>query len=424
MPLAPDMTETKKGQSLREQIDAVRVRLAEAEETLRAIREGEVDAVIGSDDNSKIFSFAGADTVYRLIIETMQEAAFTVTLDGNILFCNTQFGQLVTRPLVKIIGHPMQEFVSESDREAAASLILSAQSRPVKLRLVLQAGDGTAVPALVSANLLNLPEGASVCVVASNLTELENSTDLIRQLHEQQAALRQKEAELARSNKDLEQFAYVASHDLQEPLRAVGGFLSLLRDRYKGQLDEKAQEFIGFSVDGASRMSALIKDLLEYARVGAEGKEPTAMDLTAAANDAIANLGSGIEELHAEITVSPLPTVKADAAQMKRLFQNLIGNALKFRVEGRRPVISIGAKQDAGEWLIHVADNGIGIAPADSERIFKVFERLHGREEYPGTGIGLAICKKIVERHGGRIWVESGPEQGATFWFSLPAGID
>jgi len=226
--------------------------------------------------------------------------------------------------------------------------------------------------------------------------------------------------ELKRSNEDLEQFAYVASHDLQEPLRMVNNYLQLLRQRYKDKLDGSANDFIGFALDGAKRMHELIQDLLTYSRVGTHGKEFLPVDCTEAFERAVANLSLAIDETGARIFRQPLPVINGDLVQLTQLFQNLIGNAIKFRGEGH-PEIRIAAERKDSEWELTVADNGIGIAEQDFQRIFVVFQRLHSREKYPGTGIGLAVCKKIVERHGGRIWVESRLGRGTTFHIILPA---
>ncbi len=231
--------------------------------------------------------------------------------------------------------------------------------------------------------------------------------------------LRAQAAELVAINKDLEQFAYVASHDLQEPLRAVGGFLTLLQQRYRGQLDAKADEYIGAAVEGATRMQTLINGLLEYSRVGTRGNVPAPAPADAALQEALENLQTLVQESGATVTADPLPVVRADAAQLTHVFQNLVANALKFRSE-RAPEIHVGARRQDDAWLFWVRDNGIGIEPQYGDRIFVIFQRLHTRSKYPGTGLGLAICKRIVERHGGRIWVESQPGQGATFYFTLP----
>jgi signal transduction histidine kinase len=233
-------------------------------------------------------------------------------------------------------------------------------------------------------------------------------------------ALKVKTEELARSNRDLEQFAYVASHDLQEPLRMVTNYVQLLARRYKGKLDSDADEFIGFASDGAIRMRKLINDLLTYSRVGIRAKELESTDCETALNQSLNNLKMAIEEIGAVVTHDSLPTVMGDSLQLGQLFQNLIGNAIKFRGD-EPPSVHVSASQNGNEWTISIRDNGIGISPEYAERIFNIFQRLHSREEYPGTGIGLAICKKIVERHGGRMWVESKVGKGATFYFTLPA---
>jgi PAS domain S-box-containing protein len=227
-------------------------------------------------------------------------------------------------------------------------------------------------------------------------------------------------AALERSNQELRQFAYVASHDLQEPLRMVGSYLQLLERRYKDRLDGPALEFIAFAVDGATRMKQLINDLLEYSRVERSDRELAQTESSRPVSEALANLAASIKEAGAEVSVEDLPRIRADHVQLRQLFQNLIGNAVKFR--GPRPSrVRVRAQRSGPEWIFAVEDNGIGIEPRFYDRIFEVFQRLHSREEYPGTGIGLAICKKIVERHGGRIWVESRAGEGTTFFFTLPA---
>jgi len=235
-----------------------------------------------------------------------------------------------------------------------------------------------------------------------------------------QEELARRAEDLARSNAELEQFAYVASHDLQEPLRMVASYTQLLARRYNGQLDSEAHEFIEYAVDGASRMQELINDLLTLSRVGTRGAEPEPTEAEEALAAALRNLELASEESGAEVTHDPLPPVLADQTQLTQLFQNLIGNAIKFR-GADLPRIHVSARRDGGDVRFSVKDNGIGIEPQYADRVFVLFQRLHGRGEYPGTGIGLAICKKIVERHGGRIWVEPEPGEGATFSFTLHA---
>ncbi|MFP2931083.1 sensor histidine kinase [Pyxidicoccus sp. 3LG] len=232
--------------------------------------------------------------------------------------------------------------------------------------------------------------------------------------------LKQHAQELARSNEELQQFAYVASHDLQEPLRMVASYTQLLGRRYKGKLDADADEFIRYAVDGVTRMQRLIQDLLTYSRVGTRGRDLRPCDSGRALERATANLQAAIQETRATVLGGPLPAVLADESQLAQVFQNLIGNALKFHGEAP-PHVEVAGEHQGAEVRFTVKDRGIGIDPQYFDRIFIIFQRLHGKEEYPGTGIGLAICKKIIERHGGRIGVESEQGRGTTFWFTLPA---
>jgi light-regulated signal transduction histidine kinase (bacteriophytochrome) len=230
--------------------------------------------------------------------------------------------------------------------------------------------------------------------------------------------LRQTLEKLKLSNAELEQFAYVASHDLQEPLRMVASYVQLIERRYKGKLDSDADEFIGYAVDGANRMRGLIDDLLTYSRVSRLGKpfEPT--DLEATLDIVMKNLQASIIESKAKVTHDKLPAIVADSGQMNQLFQNLIGNGIKFH--GKEPPrVHVSVKDQGTDYLFSVRDNGIGIDPQYFDRLFKIFQRLHTKQEYPGSGIGLVICKRIVERHGGRIWLESQVGKGSTIHFTL-----
>ena len=280
------------------------------------------------------------------------------------------------------------------------------------------------VPLRVGDGLLGvLTVFSTTALEEETLTTLATAADAVAQglaRRRAELSLQSHVQELARSNEELQQFAYVASHDLQEPLRMVASFTQLLARRYQGKLDKDADEFIGFAVDGVNRMQRLIQDLLEYSRVGTRGHDFKPVPAGQALARALANLQLRVEETGASIIQGKLPAVLGDETQLTQLFQNLVGNALKFH-GASAPRVLVEAERQGPVWRFTVEDNGMGIEPQYHERIFIIFQRLHAKEEYPGTGIGLAICKKIVERHGGRIGLDSQPGQGTTFWFTLPA---
>jgi signal transduction histidine kinase len=272
-----------------------------------------------------------------------------------------------------------------------------------------------------------IKQGATDYVLKESLARLPVSVrraleeKLLRDKRQQaEKDLARKVEELARSNRDLEQFAYVASHDLQEPLRMVAAYTQLLAERYRGKLDADADKFIGYAVEGALRMQTLILDLLAFSRVGHNGNGTKSADCNRVVEEALLNLRASIEESGAAVTHDSLPMVAAEQAQLIQVFQNLVGNAIKFRGKEKLTVRVSAQRQDA-HWLFSVADNGIGIAPEYHDVIFAIFQRLHARSEYSGNGVGLAICKKIVEHYGGRIWVQSEAGKGCTFQFTLPA---
>jgi signal transduction histidine kinase len=265
-------------------------------------------------------------------------------------------------------------------------------------------------------NILEDLEGQRVKVERIN-AQLQKEIEVRKRAEE---TLKEYSAELARSNADLQQFAYVASHDLQEPLRAVSSFSQLLARRYRGKLDSDADDFITFIVDGATRMQTMINDLLTFSRIGTRGNPFEPVDCKNVLQTAKENVAVALAESGGAITHDPLPVLVADRAQLTQLFQNVFSNAIKFRRPGEAPRIHVSCQRQHGAWQFSVRDNGIGIEPQYFDRIFVIFQRLHGREKYAGTGIGLAICKKIVERHGGRIWVESEPGKGSTFHFVIP----
>lgn len=302
-----------------------------------------------------------------------------------------------------------EEDVPILQQSLAAERPILEESGPWRHRLK----SGRLIDVQITSHLMKWNGVGAVLVVAQDITERKHAED----------ALRKRTVELERSNAELEQFAYVASHDLQEPLRMVANFTQLLADRYQGRLDQDADDFIGFAVEGATRMRALIDGLLSFARVKSRAGDLEQTNSEAALHRCLATLRVSIQEANARVTHGPLPRVLADGVQLEQIFQNLVGNALKFH-NSRPPHIHVSAWRSGAEWIFAVRDNGIGIHPDCHEKIFVIFQRLHARQAYPGTGIGLSICKRIIERHGGRIWVESAEDKGATFYFTIPAHPD
>ena len=270
--------------------------------------------------------------------------------------------------------------------------------------------DGTVIDIEAVATSLTYKGKPAVQVVFRDITERKNA----------EGKLKETIQELERSNQELQSFAYITSHDLQEPLRTMGSYAGLLKHRYGGQLDEDANDFLDFMAGGAARMKDMVQGLLDYSRVGTKGGEFNVFNAEDALNTALINLKSSLEECHAEVTHDSLPDIVGDESQISRVFQNLIGNALKFRREGVKPKIHVSTQRNNGEYIFALSDNGIGIEEEYTDRIFEVFKRLHPIGEYQGVGIGLAIVKRIIERHGGHVWVESEFGVGSTFYFTIP----
>jgi PAS domain S-box-containing protein len=352
---------------------------------------------------------------YRGLLEAAPDAMVVVNPGGEIVLLNVQaekqFGysrdELVGQKVKNIIPEGFAErLVADALRSAEDAL---AQQIGTGIELTARRKNGSNFPIELMLSPLESAEGVLVTAAIRDITTRKKA----------EANLLDKVEELNRSNEELGQFAYIASHDLQEPLRMVASYTQLLSRRYKGKLDSDADEFIAFAVDGASRMQRLIQDLLTYSRVGTKGQDLLNVSSEEALQRALINLRSAIEDSGALVTHDSLPSVLADEMQLIQLFQNLVGNAIKYQSPGI-PKVHISAVRNGGKkWTFSVRDNGLGIDPQYFEKIFGMFQRLHKREEFAGTGIGLAICKKIVERHGGNISVESEPGHGSTFRFAL-----
>jgi PAS domain S-box-containing protein len=353
----------------------------------------------------------------RSVVETARDAILTGDSSGKIISWNRAAEAIFGYSAAEVLGKSWALITperyrkigeGEMKRATSAAKVDNAIGQPVE-RIGLRR-DGSEFFMEVSRAAWKAEAGTFFTAIIRDITERKQA----------EAELKWTMTELARSNAELEQFAYVASHDLQEPLRMVSSYTQLLAKRYKDKLDDDANEFISFAVDGATRMGGLINDLLTYSRVGTRGNDFEPVDCSDVLDQALGNLQVAIKESGAVLTHDRLPTVMADPSQLVQLFQNLIGNAIKFQDNGEAPRVHVSANQEGSEWTFSFCDNGVGIDPQFAERIFMIFQRLHGRGEYSGTGIGLAICKKIVERHEGRIWVDSEPGRGSTFYFTIP----
>lgn len=356
-----------------------------------------------------------AEERFRIAVEAAPNGMLMVNADGKMVLVNQVAAKMFGYRREELTGQPLDVLVPSRFRDQHPThrnaFFNSPEPRPMgagrDLFGLRKAGDE--IPVEIGLNPIDTPEGLFVLASIIDITERKRTEE----------KLAQHAAELARSNADLEQFAYVASHDMQEPIRMVVSYMQLLETRYKGKLDEKAVKYIEFSVDGAKRMQEMIKGLLNYSRVGKTSESYQPINTSSALETALKNLRQVIDDSKALITSDRLPTVMGDATQLVQVFQNLVSNAIKFRGEGT-PSVQISVAPQEGYWRFSVRDNGIGIEPRSQYRIFQIFQRLHDREQYPGSGIGLAICKKIVERMGGKIWIESALGCGTTFYFTLP----
>ena len=399
--------------------------------------DGRITGVLGSardmtelKEAEKELRVAGAYN--RSLIEASLDLLVTIDPDGKISDANSATEKATGCSKEELIGTDFSDYFTEPEKAREAYQQVFQEGSIQECMLQIRHRDGHFIPVLYNASVYRDEAGEVIGAFAAarNMTKAAQAEDDLK--HSVQ--------DLSRSNDELEQFAYVASHDLQEPLRMVSSYVQLLEKRYKGKMDADADEFIEFAVDGANRMQVMINDLLSFSRIATRGEPFQPTDCNKVFDRAINNLQTAIKESSTTVTHDPLPTVTADKGQLEQLFQNLIGNAIKFRGE-EQPRIHVSAtsiadfgfrnaeleskienqKSQIGEgWIFSVKDNGIGIEPEHTKRIFGIFQRLHTREQYSGSGIGLAVCKKIVQRHGGQIWIESEAGKGSTFFFTLP----
>lgn len=355
---------------------------------------------------------------FRALLESAPDAIVIVDWHGHIALVNEQTERLFGYPRDELIGQNLTELIPQRfrawHREHQKRFMQAPRTREMgrELELLARRKDGSEFPVEISLGPLRTDQGLLVSAVVRDVTWRK----------EIEAELKLRAQELERSNEDLEQFAYVASHDLQAPLRTVGALVQMLGRRYEGRLDADADELLRQTVDATRRMQRLIDDLLSYSRVSQGPPAPGRVETGDAVDEVLRSLAEEISDTGARIEVGDLPAVEGEGTMIEQLFQNLIANALKFTRESP-PTVHVRAERDGPRWRFSVADNGIGIDPDHAERIFQMFQRLHGSDEFPGTGIGLAICKRIVEAHGGEIHAEPSPAGGTIMTFTLPAPV-
>ncbi len=362
------------------------------------------------------------EEIFKLLFSAASDSIFlhTVSPDGTqgmFIEVNETACRRLGYSREELLSMSLRDILSPGGIENGPGVVDELWDKErITFEAILTARDGSGIPVEISSHRLLLDAQRVILSIARDIGDRKASDEDLKQKNRELDRLSK---ELARSNKELEQFAYIASHDLQEPLRMVASYVQLLAKRYGGQLGQDADDFIAFAVDGAYRMQTMINDLLIYSQLRRQGEKFEPVDCNLVIDQTLNNLGLAIGDNSAVITFDPLPIVQADQSQLVQLFQNLIGNALKYRSE-ENPRIHISVREEEEYWVFSVADNGIGLEPESAERIFVIFQRLHSRTEYPGTGIGLALCKRIVQQHGGRIWVDTEPGQGSTFFFTLP----
>jgi PAS domain S-box-containing protein len=413
---------------LERELSELRHQLDEARETIEAIRTGQVDAlVVHGDKGHQLFTLRSADQTYRVFIEKMTEGAVTLNRSGLILYCNSQFALMVQLPLTGVMGLPFDRFIAPEFRDTYLQLFEKCWKQDCKGELMLQSGEKQ-TPVQLSLTALELEEGVSLSVILTDLTAQKNTQEQLKQNNEQ---LAEANAALEASNHDLQQFASVASHDLQEPLRKIQIFSNLLQER-QTELTPQSLHYLEKIIDSSSRMKTLIIDILNYSRLSATDTVMELVDLKALVQDLVSDFELIIEEKGAEIHIDHLPIICVNRGQIRQVFQNILSNALKFARNGKPPVISLrseyreersfdGPPTETGPYvMISIRDNGIGFDEKYVNNIFALFERLNSKDKFEGTGIGLAIAKKIIDKHNGLITAHSQEGEGTEFRIILP----
>ena len=405
---------------LRKENDRLRARLEEAEEMLQAIRRGEIDGlVVESPGGKRVYTLKGADESYRTLIEAMSEGALILDPTGTILYANRRFAEIVKTPLARVIGSSVRAFVQEGLHQAYHHLIGQGGAAAAQQETVLMRSDRTPVPVLLSAGPISIEERAGIAVLVTDLTE-QKERDRVRVAERKLAEdqIRLHAASLEATNQELEAFVYSVSHDLRAPLRSVHRYGTMILEDHGERLDQAVKDQLTPIIAAAQRMDDLIRDLLAYSHVSRQAVTLRPVDTGSVVSEVLKHLAEEIRERRAEVKVeTPLPGVVGDVVLLSQAFTNLLSNGIKFVTPDKPPRLRIHAESRRDRVRLWVEDNGIGIPLNEQTRLFRVFERLH--LEYPGTGIGLAIVKRAVERMGGTVGVESGVGGGSRFWMDL-----
>ncbi|KAA0993451.1 sensor histidine kinase [Dyadobacter aurulentus] len=404
------------------------MRLEEATDTITAIRTGQVDALVVNDGDQglQLYTLKTADQTYRVFIEKMNEGAVTLNEEGIILYSNSMFATMVDAPLSKVVGSPFENFVAESATAAYKHLFNDGWKQDSKTELAIKKNN-ILIPCQLSVNTLQLDEGPSLSIIVTDLTFQKNVQHLLK---ENNRRLEEINGELEASNYDLQQFASVASHDLQEPLRKILIFSTMLKNKHEAELPVESQKHLEKIITSSHRMRTMISDILNYSRLSTEAGNFEQVNLKEIINEVLEDYEILVNEKNVKVKIDEFPLIEANRAQIKQVFQNLISNSIKFSKQDKPPVIEIAweanhelqtASADHNAVCnIVISDNGIGFDKAYQERIFSLFERLNTKEKYEGSGIGLAITKKILDKHNGTISVESKEGEGARFTICLP----
>jgi PAS domain S-box-containing protein len=412
------MTDKLTPEELRAENTKLREQLAEAQETLRAITSAEVDAlVVNTLQGEQVFTLQGADVVYRVAIENINEGAITLSAEGIILYSNGHFSRMTGNDLHKVIGTSLFDYVDPAGHEVLRNLIGQEQGRR---EISFRCADGNQLPAYISIQKLHFESQVTICAAITDLTELKAAeADLKKFRDHLKELVIVRTADLEAANQELVSFSYSVSHDLRAPLRGIEGFSLSLMEDYGDKLDEQGKEYLQNIRSSSRLMSKLIDDILTISRITCAKLDALPLDMSTLAEEVEAELRRTQSDRQVEFRIRPHLEVMGDRNLLKLVLQNLLGNAFKFTAKTTNPVIEFGMQEQGGQKVYFVKDNGVGFDMAYVDKLFKPFQRLHTNQEFPGTGIGLASVQRIVNRHGGKAWAEGGVGKGATFYFTL-----